>query len=114
MEIEQVKSLKAMVQEILNNIKEIANKKPEVKIGESSVQSFNSILRQVHSIEELKDNPVIREMKSMSIASPTEPESLFKAPKTVDLVTNLSVINGALSNYLRKHLPLRRGGMEQP
>lgn len=103
MEIEQVRSLETIVREILNNMKEIANKQPGIKIGQNSVDTFNNILRQVHSIEELKANPVIGGMTTMSIPSITEPEGLFKAPKVVDVVINLSAIRGVLLDYRKKH-----------
>lgn len=103
MEIEQVRSLETIVREILNNMKEIANKQPGIKIGQNSVDTFNNILRQVHSIEELKANLVIGGMTTMSIPSITEPEGLFKAPKVVDVVINLSAIRGALLDYKKKH-----------
>lgn len=113
MEMEEIKSLQAMVQEILNNMKEIANKKPGTRIVQDSVDIFNNILRQVRSIEELKANPVIGGMKIMLIPSSFE-EAVKKGPKAIDLVNNYSVINGALLHYMRKHeKPLRRGGMEE-
>lgn len=111
MEIEQVRSLETMVGEILNNIKEIANKKPETRIRQDSVDTFNNILRQVRSIEELKANPVIGGMKNMVIPSSFE-EAVKRGPKASDLVINLSAIHGALLDYKKKHEhPLRKGGV---
>jgi len=114
MEMQQIKSLQSMVQEILNNIKEIANNKPETRITQDSVNTFNNILCQIRSIEELKANPVIGGMKNMMIPSSYR-EAAFEGPKVVDLVTNLSAIHGALLDYTRKHQkPLGRGGIENP
>lgn len=110
MEIEQVRSLETIVREILNNMKEIANRKPETRIAQGSVDTFNNILRQVHLIEELKANPVIGGMKSMLIPASLQ-EAVMKGPKAVDVVINLSAIRGALLDYRKKHQhPLRKGG----
>jgi len=104
MEIEEVKSLKTMVGQILGNMKETVNTKPATRIGQSSIDTFNNILRQAKSIGELKGNPVIGGMMSMSIPASLE-EVALKAPKVLDLVTNLSAIHGALMEYMRKHQP---------
>lgn len=101
MQIEEVRSLRTMVGQILNNIKQTVNTKPETRIGQDSVDTFNNILHQAKSIEELKGNPVIAGMKGMLIPTLRQ-EAAFKGPKVVDLVANLSAIHGALSDYIEK------------
>ena len=111
MEIEQVRSLETIVREILDNMKEVANKKPGIRIAQDSVDTFNNILRQAQSIEELKANPVIGGMKSMLIPASLQ-EAVMEGPKAVDVVINLSAIRGALLDYKKKHEhPLRKGGV---
>ena len=111
MEIKEVKTIQSIVREILNATTKIANNNPETRIAQSSIKTFNSILTEVRSKQELKDNFIIKNISPMVIPSTDEKDAL--GPKAVDLVTNLSAINGVLSDYMTKHRKaIRMGGID--
>ena len=112
MGIEEIKSLQITVKQVLDSVKEIANNKPDTRITQSSVDTFNNILSEVHSMEEFKKNSVISKMTFMSIPSSMR-DMAISGPKVVDLVTNLATIHGALFGYMSTHRrPIGRGRME--
>lgn len=90
----------SMVQEFYRNMKSIAEKHPNQAVGQGSIDTFNSVLKQAK--EKIKDNPIVQEMSSLFIPRSTGMGEIPTRIKVVDLSTKMSVIYAAVRDYMEK------------
>lgn len=99
MEMEEIKSLSAIVNQLYKDMKDISDKHPEQPIRWDTAEIFNDLLTQAKKL--INDQPVIERIQLLE--RPRDDKLDCHALKVVDMVARLGVLKRTLGDHVMAH-----------